>query len=421
MSRIACISLSIGLLLAASSTLPAQGKFPLEPKEIKAGDLHTPFLSMAIEWVERADEKPAEFKKVPPKLPEDTGYFVAHVNGVAIAMLVLPTKPPSIHIDTDLDGDLTDEKPIVGKRMKASETMGWPAGYSFGIIPAPHSRPAAPDDAKDPPAASMQLNLMSDNYLMISPVAYRAGQIQVKDKKYRVRLIDGNYDGRYDGFVKFSGKTGEGRSNTSDCLAIDWNGDGQFEPGYDAKSEVLPLPRLLRFEDTWYGVQVAPDGSSISLEKSVPKFGTLNVGQPEVEMMLWSESGIHTLKGAEGKWQLPVGHYSCWSLTLTRKDEKKNKWTLRSRGNTGKLLDFEIAEGKTTSFKLGPPLTLTPTVRISRQLFRRTVTVSASAVGQSGEEYIAGVQKNNDMQPAPRIKIVDSSGKVVESGKLEYG
>jgi len=108
-------------------------------------------------------------------------------------------------------------------------------------------------------------------------------------------------------------------------------------------------------------------------------------------------------------------------IRINTTDAKKNKYVLTCRGNTGKLTDFDIAENKTASFKIGPPLAEQARVNLRREMFRRTAVISASVVGHEGEEYLAGVQKNGEMQSAPGIKILDSAGKVVESGKLEYG
>jgi hypothetical protein len=419
MNRVARSLLSVGAFCATAASLSAQGKFPLDSKPVTLDDLNSPFLRMACEWVSAQEEKPEEVKRTPANLPEGVSYFVGQVGGTPLVMLTTPAKPPVLYIDTNLDGDLSDEKPITGKRMKSSEFLGWSAGYSFGTVPAPQSRPAGNPASPAKAAANMQVTVMNGMYAVIAPVSYRSGQIQVGKKKYQVRLVDSNYDGRYDGTVRFT--RNDYRAMKADCLVVDRNGDGEFEASYDKDAEVFPLPKMLSFGDTYYSIQVAIDGSSITLEKTAPKFGTLDVGQADTELLLWSESGIHQLKGSNGKWKLPAGRYSCWSLSLSRKDQKKNKWTLFCRGQTGKLLDFEVEPDKVTSFKLGPPLTLEPTVKIGRVLFRRTATVSATAVGQSGEQYLAGAQKNEEMQPAPTIKFVDASGKTIESGKLEYG
>ena len=78
---------------------------------------------------------------------------------------------------------------------------------------------------------------------------------------------------------------------------------------------------------------------------------------------------------------------------------------------------FDIAEGETTAFAAGPPLTL------SAEVHRRGRDVSIGLIltGQGGETYIAGVAKNGTRLDPPKFKILDEKGKVLASGAFSYG
>lgn len=417
MKRASWVLALLGLMCTPPAFAASSPKFPLETRSIAAEDLSSPYLNMAVHWESGSDSQPESLKKLPPKLPENATFFEVPLGGRKTAMLILPGRSPKLYVDTDLDDDLSDEKPIAGKRLR-SGTMGWQSGYHFSPIPAPTSQPSQKSDPK------IQVLFLSGEYVVVGPTTCRAGTVEINKRKYRVRLVDANYDGRYDGVMQFTRndkKKKDEPAATYDSLAVDLNGDGEFAAAADRAAEIMPLPRMLRFGDEYYTFDIAPDGSSVTVEKADPRFGTLDVGQPDCELLLWSDTGVHHLKGTGGKWQLPEGDYCCYMLHVNRTDARKNKYTLTCRGDTGKLVDFQIIEGQTTSFKIGPPLTIQAKVTLRREMFRRTAVISASVVGQEGEQYLAGVRKNGDLVPAPAIRILDSNGKVVESGKLEYG
>ncbi len=422
MRRALRTSAVLGLLCAVPALAASPAKFPLESRNLSVDDLNASHLNMAVQWESGTDTRPDSLKKAPPNLPDNAKFFEIRLGNRSTVMLVLPGKSPKLYVDVDMDSDLSDEKPIAGKRLR-SGAMGWDSGYEFTNVTMPTSQPS--ELPKNRPG--IQVILLSQDYLVVAPKNYLAGTVEVKGKKYRVRLVDANYDGRYDGALQFGRRSRKTKGKDKepapayDSLAIDLNGDGKFAWTYDSSAEIMPLPRMLRFGEDYYTFLVDANGSSVTVEKSVPKFGTLDVGQPDVELLLWSETGVHQLRGSGGKWRLPEGEYSCYMISLHRADEKKNKFTLVCHGDTGNLKDFEVAEGKTTSFKIGPPLTSQAKVSLRREMFRRTARISASVLGQEGEEYLAGVRKNGELVPAPSIKILDSHAKVVESGKLEYG
>jgi hypothetical protein len=50
----------------------------------------------------------------------------------------------------------------------------------------------------------------------------------------------------------------------------------------------------------------------------------------------------------------------------------------------------------------------------------RNVSIGFTIVGRAGEEYET-VVKNGKRTPTPTVKIVDSEGNTLASGKFEYG
>ncbi len=99
----------------------------------------------------------------------------------------------------------------------------------------------------------------------------------------------------------------------------------------------------------------------------------------------------------------------------TKKD--RAEWTALGYGPWGKLAKIKVNQGKTTVLKLGPPLIVRADVR-PRGI--RNISIGLSILGQAGERY-SRVTKNGKHMPAPTLKIVDESGKILSSGKFEYG
>jgi hypothetical protein len=204
----------------------------------------------------------------------------------------------------------------------------------------------------------------------------------------------------------------------------------------------VPLSKAVCVKGKYYRVEVAPDGSSIKFEKYEPKMGTLDIGTA-ASLTLMSDTGMHNLSGADGKWQVPEGRYTCQSLSITRTDADGKQWLLIA-SNVGPLRTFEVRGGETTTIGIGPPLTL-KVAAFGPQVVRTVVGVegggSASApqpsepqqgpislsvalAGKGGEMYSLAIRKDARGEvrpPPPKIKISDASGKVLAEGNLDYG
>ena len=234
-------------------------------------------------------------------------------------------------------------------------------------------------------------------------------------KSYRIALVDSTLDGRYDRTVQLP------YSRVADTLAIDRDGDGRFDARDYTAAEVQPLPKLVAVGEEYYAFRPAADGSTIRIEKAATAMGTLDVGSAGVELMLMSENGTMRLAPKQATCRLPVGRYSCWWLRLTRKDAQGTEWTIQSTGEVGKLKDFEIREGRVTAFRPASPLRVRTEARPAISFFGRRVSIGLSITDDANVEYSAAVQKGGVRASAPSLKVLDESGKVLASGKFEFG
>jgi len=357
--------------------------------------------------------KPRSLKGVPEGGIGERFYFAADLGGVDCVFVFGGAKPPMLYVDTDADGDLSDESPCSA----GGQAEGVVASKFVTTIFGPISLGPAGGPSEKTAQLSVRAHFFADaTRLILYPAGVRAGEIRLGGRSYQVAVVDGDCDGRYDGIVTLPLNLTEGP--LFDVLGIDLNGNHTFEMILDPPLfETLPLPKMLSVEDTYYSVDVAADGSAIRLKEIEPAFGTLDAGSPDVEAVFLSENGFHVLSGSEGKWRLPAGKYVPLQVTLKKADDSGLTWKLSGQFNPTELPCLEISPGETQTLDLGPPLSAQTNVQ-SRAGF---VSIGFSLVGRGNETYAPGAMKDGQRNPAPKFEIADESGKVVLSDAFQYG
>ncbi len=97
---------------------------------------------------------------------------------------------------------------------------------------------------------------------------------------------------------------------------------------------------------------------------------------------------------------------------LSRNDEQGDRWELDLvKGQPVSELNIDAG--------FGPPLV----VRTNAELKEQTGEILFGIVvkGRGGEKYVGGVRRNGQWQQPPGFKIVNSAGKVLDSGTFKYG
>ncbi len=390
---------AILVLTTTASSVPAGETFSLT--HVAAGDQAQPILQMTMRGVGGTDEKPAGLTGPPEAKPDTVRYFRLPVEEKPPWAAVVAGTPPKLYVDADADFDLSDETPI-------EETAeGGPAVFASVALSGATGARARIRSMKGPGSNELPL------YLLIGPAGYVAGEASLGGKTYRVGFVDGNLNGRYNDAVDLDRGFGD-----ADIALVDLDGDGQFDrpsPPFDA-IEMTPLARGTRIDSGYYRFDVAPDGTSVRVAKMGPEFGTLDLGGPDVEMIVMSDFGYQAVRAVDGKARVPAGRYLCLMLRLTRTDEDGAGWVLSGRGGE-KLGRFRVEADQTFKVEAGPPLTAATTVHKQPG---GAVLIGFALRGTGGAEYAPGAEKDGRMLPAPTFEIVDEAGKVVHTGKFEY-
>ncbi len=409
------LALASLLLAAVGGQALADVVVPLERTPLGASRTAVFWATRYVDF--RSGRAPANVTKA----PQTTGtayYATTNLGGKPTIMLLDAAATPKLYVDTDHDGDLAEERPFKGKGSGSS-------GDIMGALVGSNSRqtfdfPPLTIDLKDPDAAcevTLQNAGFSGSmfYVLMQPAIVRAGRAEIGGKTRIVQIMDANYNGRYDdAFSPVA--TNDREAYAWDALFVDANGDGRVMNVSLSGGEVMPLPQIVSIGGSWYGVKVAPDGSSMTLTPTQPPMGRLSVGSDQAELDMFSDSGFHHLTKSADGWQLPAGRYQATNLELVD-NVNGTAWSMGASWPAGKLRSFTVKPDETADIPVGPPL-------ISDLSFSGSSTMQSIGFelkGSGGESYSAGAERRGVMQPAPAFVILDETGKRLASGSFQYG
>jgi len=387
-----------GLLASAAVPALAQGEFPLKYADARGND---PVLAMARRIVQPAPEKPVDLKALPKDFSGQAKYFSIPLGGKQVLAVVDASKPPKLYVDAAGTGDLSAAEPVPAG---GPENLGM-----YGPVAIAGAGPQGQ-------AARLRFHVLGDGQLMlVCPAGYVAGEAKLAGQTYRVAVVCNSSDGRYDRPLQLP--LSRSAPPEFNIFAIDLNQDGKFDRSMPIGGEVAPLAKMTRIKDTYYSLKVAPDGSSVRIEKADPGMGTIDVGTPDAEMTALCDAGFQHFSGSGGKWQAPAGRYMVLQMGLAKTDAAGATWKLSGSGS-GKLESFEIRPGETLALKIGPPLTVKVDAGPAGD---GTVSLAMALEGQAGERYTPGAAKDNEDPSPPQFKILNEAGKVLTTGKFEFG
>ena len=98
-------------------------------------------------------------------------------------------------------------------------------------------------------------------------------------------------------------------------------------------------------------------------------------------------------------------------------EQDGHTWRIESRGPWGDLSKIKVRNNEATALRLGPPFLIKPEISKNGSL----LSIDFAIIGQAGEQYQNFITKNNRAVTGAKIKIVDETGNVLESGKFKYG
>jgi hypothetical protein len=143
----------------------------------------------------------------------------------------------------------------------------------------------------------------------------------------------------------------------------------------------------------------------------------INAGGSDAVLQLNSSWLAHTTITSDGE---PVAIsariHRPQFLSLSMKQDE-HTWRIESRGPWGDLSAIKVRNNEATALRLGPPFLIKPQVNKNGLI----LSISYAIIGQAGEQYQHLVTKDNRAVTGAKIKIVDETGNVLESGSFKFG
>ena len=390
----------VAALCLVSAQVLAQGAFPLKYQDLDPQAV--PTLRMAGKYTGGTGEKPSAVVAGPAGAAQAVTYFGPSVGDKPRWFAIVAANPPKLYADLNGNNDLSDESAVTGTDRDGMIFTG-AITLAVGENASVRVRAMMP---RAPPGARVP-------FLLVLPAGGVVGDITLGGQAYRVMLVDGNLNSRYDDTF-----SGSGDLQATDILAIDLNQNGYFDLpdlGNTDAIETFPLSNGIKVGEAYYRIRAPADGSQIQAEKIEPTFGTLEVDIPGLTLLTLSDFGFQRICPVDGKASVVAGKYTVLQMNLTQWDEAGAEWAISGRG--GKGGNFQILPDQTLQLQLGPPLKAS--IEVDQN--NGTALMTFLLVGRGEEVYAGGASKDGKMQPAPKFEILDETGKVLATGTFEYG
>lgn len=352
-------------------------------------------------------------------------YYRVRIKGTELAMVVNGGNSWTACLDTNHDGRLSDERPIRGKVVRIRDWGKDQRHYLFGPIELTFPDGSGVRTARfhllgyRVDASGKQSNEQPGTFA-IYPADYRTGRLRIGERTYKVAVIDGDHDGRFEP-VTLTERDRIGWP-LCDYFAIDLDGDGQFRQDLSQRDETQPLGRMVLLQDVYYAIDISRDGQELSLRSIDPEMGTLvwDHAGCRMECRLWSDAADQrvTVPAEQKELALPSGRYSVVQVIVRTTDASGEIWEIKSAWNFRNQPSFEIETGRTRPLEIGPPFTCTSRVT---KVPDGTIRIEPVLKGAAGEEYSCRVLQTRRLMPAPTITIVDEKGTVLTADSFEYG
>lgn len=359
-----------------------------------------PIVQPGMQALPREKDKPASLKAVPGALDREPMYFVAMIAGRPVTFAVDARVPPTLYADLDGDDDLSDEQEAAGKEVSRRGTAA--RIYEFGPLafPVPGGRVDA--------AIQVKADLVARNELRVYPAGLQSGMATSRGRAFRIALLDCNLNGHYDDkcVVPIVCKD----ATEWDGLAVDQNGNNDFNLTAEGLWEIQPLTPMCRLGKDYYRVTAERDGSGVWLEPAHLKPGTLDLSaaKTQMDLLLFGECGFVHLRCPPYKHELPEGRYAVWQASVAHIDAERNIWTLRSNETMGTLSECEVRAGEASESGIGSSLTIPDGggAAAGARTIAGALESGGSVVDKAGVSYSALVTSRNKLpkfHPKPKV------------------
>ena len=174
----------------------------------------------------------------------------------------------------------------------------------------------------------------------------------------------------------------------------------------------------MKKKDIWISLAIiAASGLTLLYYSQRKGFVGIDAGGAEAVLELKSKLLVHkTINSSNEPAAISAQIYRPQLLKLSIKQDG-HIWRIESRGPWGDLSKIKVRNNEATALKLGPPFLIKPEVNKNGS----NLSIGYAIIGQAGEQYENFITKDNRRVTGAKLKIVDETGKVLESGSFKYG
>ncbi len=328
-----------------------------------------------------------------PDFSCDTPYFVQWetpmVPGGKVCLAMDSTNANNsydrLYLDSDADGDLSDEEPSKPYQTDDYRAYFGPVKVLFKGEDGPITYHVSVDFYKHE----------ETTFAYVRSSSWYEGKVDLGGEKRLCTLIDRNANGTF-----------------NDCSLEARNCDG-IRIGDPAKSEVLYVGRYVQADGKLYECEIAQDGAFVKLaEARDVKYGRIRVADSISELVVSGENGLFTVHPEKGLGEVPTGKYRVQTWSIKRTDDSGAKW--EAQGNVASR-DFDATEEFEVELDFDEPFVSKLIMTNSGPDYR----FSQSLAGKSGERLT--LLRNGNQAPAPKLRIKSKDGKYERTFSFEYG
>ncbi len=345
-----------------------------------------------------------------------------------------------LHIDLNLNGDLTETPPLLGEaRLQRRSTLyecTFPP-VDLDIIQAGHPLPYCIAIQVRQARTSDRIFFREDDgdvqidvHLTSAPHCAYSGEAEIDGTAYSFTLLDQTSNGRFDDRGRLSSHPGM-RSPyllySGDALQI--TQEGENSPVRFLLGDSLAIGNRL------FDLHIDIPSGWLRLEPRTQPVGFLEFPYPVRAMSLLHETGSVMLYRVAEQVLVPAGEWRLQSYEMNQSDEWGDIWSIQARGSAN-TQPVQILEDTTTVFPGGEPLQASvsiPEAQLINAVAANSLRISFRMLGHAGEDIIniqhdSGTNTQHKRsgyqlrRPAPpTYQIIRPNGERVFSGSFEYG
>lgn len=336
------------------------------------------------------DVKVPEFKATEPLFAQwATPMTSAGYIWLALDRSVIGQPYDTLYIDSNLDGSLKDETPIVGKASGKFATRFGPVTVVF---------PRKDGKVRYELELKFSSNGQQQTACVISACCYQ-GQVTLGGEKLECVLVDYNANGTFDDKSPDPAQ--------ADRLRLKKVGQGEWN--------VQPVSDAVAFGEKTWRLDIAASGARISFADAAGmKFGKLRIPEGITKMTIIGPRGRFTFEGSQTAGRLPVGNYRVIDWLVEQKDNVGRTWRIQAyvRGDKGA---FDIAENGERTLEVGLPITS----KIEVQKFSGGYRLNHNFVGRLDEQFY--ITCDGRRAPPPKVHVWNAKKTYNRLLPLAYG